>query len=124
MIPCSLEVCVYVCLCVCLSFCLSGVHVSVSEKLISWSIYPQHFRIFFLVLSFIVYEVTSAIVLRFQIDDPLDVFSVHGMGGLFGTLLVGVYSRPELLAIDRYQDVNFGGFLYVNVSFLLFRKLP
>jgi Amt family ammonium transporter len=31
-----------------------------------------------------------------KIDDSLDVFPVHGVGGILGTLLVGVFASPHL----------------------------
>lgn len=33
---------------------------------------------------------------RLHIDDSLDVFPVHGVGGILGTLLAGVFSSPDL----------------------------
>ena len=33
---------------------------------------------------------------RFNIDDSLDVFPVHGVGGILGTLLAGVFCSPNL----------------------------
>ena len=33
---------------------------------------------------------------RFKYDDSLDVFGVHGMGGVMGTLLAGVFATASL----------------------------
>jgi Amt family ammonium transporter len=33
---------------------------------------------------------------KLKIDDSLDVFPVHGVGGILGTLLVGVFSATSL----------------------------
>lgn len=33
---------------------------------------------------------------RFQIDDSLDVFAVHGVGGMLGSLLLAVFALPAL----------------------------
>ncbi|CAK0769560.1 Ammonium transporter [uncultured Gammaproteobacteria bacterium] len=33
---------------------------------------------------------------RFRIDDSLDVFAVHGVGGMLGSLLVAVFALPSL----------------------------
>jgi Amt family ammonium transporter len=33
---------------------------------------------------------------KLKIDDSLDVFPVHGVGGILGTLLVGVFSATTL----------------------------
>jgi Amt family ammonium transporter len=37
-----------------------------------------------------------------KIDDSLDVFPVHGVGGILGTLLVGVFSSTELGVFSGY----------------------
>lgn len=33
---------------------------------------------------------------KWQIDDSLDVFAVHGMGGMLGTLMLGIFLSPAL----------------------------
>ena len=33
-------------------------------------------------------------------DDALDVWGVHGMGGLIGTLLIGVFADPRINGIN------------------------
>ena len=42
------------------------------------------------------YFATMALKNRFNIDDSLDVFPVHGVGGILGTLLAGVFCSPNL----------------------------
>ena len=44
----------------------------------------------------ICYYATQAIKQRFKIDDSLDVFPVHGVGGILGTLLAGVFASDAL----------------------------
>jgi Amt family ammonium transporter len=39
---------------------------------------------------------TLAIKQKFKIDDSLDVFPVHGVGGILGTFLAGVFASSEL----------------------------
>jgi ammonium transporter, Amt family len=39
---------------------------------------------------------TQAIKQRFRIDDSLDVFPVHGVGGMLGTLAVGIFASSSL----------------------------
>lgn len=39
---------------------------------------------------------TMLIKRRLHIDDSLDVFPVHGVGGILGTLLAGIFSSPDL----------------------------
>ncbi len=44
----------------------------------------------------ICYYATQAIKQKFKIDDSLDVFPVHGVGGILGTLLAGVFASDQL----------------------------
>ncbi|TNE75928.1 MAG: ammonium transporter [Gammaproteobacteria bacterium] len=44
----------------------------------------------------ICYFATQLVKLKFKIDDSLDVFPVHGMGGILGTLLAGIFASSEL----------------------------
>ncbi|MBV1932346.1 MAG: ammonium transporter, partial [Porticoccaceae bacterium] len=44
----------------------------------------------------ICYFATQAIKQRFKIDDSLDVFPVHGVGGILGTLLAGFFASNQL----------------------------
>ena len=39
---------------------------------------------------------TSLIKQRFQVDDSLDVFAVHGVGGMVGSLLTGIFAMSAL----------------------------
>lgn len=39
---------------------------------------------------------------KLKIDDSLDVFPVHGVGGILGTLLAGVFASTELGAFSGY----------------------
>lgn len=44
----------------------------------------------------ICYFATITLKNRLKIDDSLDVFPVHGVGGILGTLLAGVFCSPNL----------------------------
>ena len=44
----------------------------------------------------ICYMVTQAVKQRFKIDDSLDVFAVHGIGGMLGTLLTAFFVSAAL----------------------------
>ena len=48
------------------------------------------------VASLICYGAIKLIKFRMEIDDSLDVFAVHGVGGITGTLLLGVFLSPVL----------------------------
>lgn len=44
----------------------------------------------------ICFEATQLIKRKWKIDDSLDVFPVHGVGGILGSLLVAVFASPDL----------------------------
>jgi Amt family ammonium transporter len=44
---------------------------------------------------------------KFQYDDSLDVFGVHGVGGFIGTCLAGVFAAKSLGGLRG--DINIGG---------------
>ena len=46
--------------------------------------------------SFVCYNAVVLIKSRFRIDDSLDVFAVHGVGGMLGTLMAAVVALPVL----------------------------
>ncbi|MET0295306.1 MAG: ammonium transporter [Phenylobacterium sp.] len=46
---------------------------------------------------------------RLRIDDSLDVFAVHGVGGILGTLLVALLASPQLGGAGYAEGVDMGG---------------
>ena len=42
------------------------------------------------------YAAIQLVKLRLTIDDSLDVFAVHGVGGMLGTMLLAVFLAPAL----------------------------
>lgn len=46
--------------------------------------------------GFVCYFATQLVKRKFNIDDSLDVFPVHGVGGILGTLLAAVFASSEL----------------------------
>ena len=55
----------------------------------------------------ICYYATQAIKQRWKIDDSLDVFPVHGVGGILGTLLAGIFAS-DALGVFSGQGFNEG----------------
>ena len=53
----------------------------------------------------ICFFMTMMIKKRLHIDDSLDVFPVHGVGGILGTLLVGIFCSPDL---GLFSGLGFG----------------
>ncbi len=46
--------------------------------------------------GFVCFNATNFVKQKLRLDDSLDVFPVHGVGGMLGTLLAGVLSSPRL----------------------------
>ena len=49
---------------------------------------------------------TSFIKQRLQVDDSLDVFAVHGVGGMVGSLLTGVFAMTALGGVGYAQGMT------------------
>ena len=49
---------------------------------------------------------STTIKKRFQYDDSLDVFGVHGVGGIVGTILVGVFAASSLGGVRMNLDIG------------------
>ncbi|MBV7260201.1 ammonium transporter [Erythrobacter crassostreae] len=46
---------------------------------------------------------------RWHIDDSLDVFAVHGVGGLLGTMLLAIFISPDLGGTGYFGDMTMTG---------------
>ncbi|MDO6446804.1 ammonium transporter [Colwellia sp. 1_MG-2023] len=55
-----------------------------------------------LLAGFVCFYATVYIKQKLKIDDSLDVFPVHGVGGILGTFLAGIFSSAELGAFSGY----------------------
>ncbi len=62
---------------------------------------------------------TGFIKHKLKIDDSLDVFPVHGVGGVLGTLLAGVFASASLGGIGYAEGVTMGSQLGVQVIGIL-----
>jgi Amt family ammonium transporter len=61
------------------------------------------------------YFATQAIKQKFKIDDSLDVFPVHGVGGIIGTIFAGVFASDQL-GVFSGQGYNEGMDMASQVS--------
>lgn len=50
----------------------------------------------------------------FQIDDALDLFAEHGIGGMIGLLLNGFFGSSEVIALDGLHTSTSGGWIDHN----------
>ncbi|QGN53937.1 ammonium transporter [Novosphingobium sp. Gsoil 351] len=57
---------------------------------------PAAAMLFGVVAAAICYAAIQLVKQRLKIDDSLDVFAVHGMGGITGSLLLGLFLNPAL----------------------------
>jgi ammonium transporter, Amt family len=59
---------------------------------------------------------TSYMKRRLNVDDSLDVFPVHGVGGFMGTLLTGVFAAAALGGVGYPEGTGMGGQLLVQLA--------
>ena len=67
------------------------------------------------VAAFVCYGAIQLIKNRLKIDDSLDVFAVHGVGGMLGSLLLALFIAPTLGGTGHPAGLSSGGFLGVQV---------
>lgn len=67
-----------------------------------------------LCVSPICYFAISVLKSKFGYDDALDAFGCHGIGGIFGGLVTGLFTTPEL-ALDKHNI----GLIYGNAHLFL-----
>ncbi|WP_411287605.1 ammonium transporter [Phenylobacterium sp.] len=58
--------------------------------------------------SVVCYHAVELVKQRLKIDDSLDVFAVHGVGGILGTLAVAVLASPALGGAGYFEGVTMG----------------
>ena len=51
---------------------------------------------------------------KLKIDDSLDVFPVHGVGGILGTMLTGIFASNALGVFSGQEDINIGSQLGIQ----------
>ncbi len=67
----------------------------------------------------ICFTVTQMIKQRFKIDDSLDVFAVHGVGGALGTLLAAIFISTALGGNGLADGMTMGGQLGIQAYGIL-----
>ena len=60
------------------------------------------------------FTATNFIKRSLKIDDSLDVFPVHGVGGILGTLLTAVFASNALGAFSGQVEVDIGSQLGIQ----------
>ncbi|MGI9259903.1 MAG: ammonia channel protein, partial [Gammaproteobacteria bacterium] len=49
-----------------------------------------------------------------KLDDSLDVFPVHGIGGIIGLLLTGIFSAASWGGVGLDDGVSMGGHIWIQ----------
>ncbi len=62
----------------------------------SGSVGPMGALVIGVLAGLICFNMTQIVKRKWEIDDSLDVFPVHGVGGILGSLIVGVLASPDL----------------------------
>jgi len=60
------------------------------------------------IAGFVCFYVTGFVKQRLRIDDSLDVFAVHGVGGMVGSLLVAILAASALGGVGYAPDMTMG----------------
>lgn len=64
--------------------------------------------LFGILAGVICYGAIQLVKHRMNIDDSLDVFAVHGVGGILGTLLLGIFLAPEFGGTGYAEGMGMG----------------
>ncbi|OYU68763.1 MAG: ammonia channel protein [Alphaproteobacteria bacterium PA2] len=59
--------------------------------------------------SLVCYQAVEFVKQTLKIDDSLDVFAVHGVGGILGTLVVAILASPQFGGVGYASGVTMGG---------------
>lgn len=65
------------------------------------------------------YVAVNTIKMRWHIDDSLDVFAVHGVGGILGSLMLAVLALPSLGGMGLGDGVSVGSQLASQAAGIL-----
>lgn len=71
------------------------------------------------VAGFVCFAATNYIKRVLQIDDSLDVFPVHGIGGILGTFLCGILVAEQFGGAGLAEGVTMGQQLWVQLQGIL-----
>jgi Amt family ammonium transporter len=68
-----------------------------------------------IIAGIVCYVMVALIKQKLRIDDSLDVFAVHGVGGMTGTLLTAVFALPALGGLGLAKGVGAGHQFWVQL---------
>eukprot|EP01130_Rhizamoeba_saxonica_P008318 TRINITY_DN3362_c0_g1_i2.p1 TRINITY_DN3362_c0_g1~~TRINITY_DN3362_c0_g1_i2.p1 ORF type:complete len:378 (-),score=82.64 TRINITY_DN3362_c0_g1_i2:36-1169(-) len=67
-------------------------------------------------LSGALYYVSSKLLVRIRVDDPLEVTCVHGVCGAWGTIAVGIFAKTEYIEDVLGFETDHGGVIYGGIQ--------
>ena len=68
------------------------------------------------IASLVAYFFVAVVKNKFGYDDSLDVFGIHGIAGIVGAILTGVFASPSLGGVGYAEGVSMGGQLMVQIK--------
>ncbi|MBF0612311.1 MAG: ammonium transporter [Magnetococcales bacterium] len=68
-----------------------------------------------LIAGFVCYWATQILKQKLHIDDSLDVFPVHGVGGVIGTIMTGIFTAPMLGGVGFANNLDLLGQVGVQI---------
>lgn len=66
--------------------------------------------IFGITVSPICYFAMSVVKKHFGYDDALDAFGCHGIGGIWGALMTGIFAKTSINSVARWDGLAFGDY--------------
>ncbi len=83
---------------------LNGILAALVSITASCAVVSPGFSIIIGFIGGIVYYLASNLMEYLHIDDPLDAFAVHGCGGIWGVLSVGVFGLDKYVKFAGYSE--------------------
>ncbi len=77
---------------------------------------PGSAMLFGVVAAAVCYPMIQLVKQRLQIDDSLDVFAVHGVGGMIGSLLLAVFISPSFGGTGFAEGMTLGRQIVAQVA--------
>jgi Amt family ammonium transporter len=68
------------------------------------------------IAALLCYPAIQIVKKKLQIDDSLDVFAVHGIGGMAGSLLLAIFLSPDLGGIGYAEGMSMGSQLFAQFA--------
>lgn len=77
---------------------------------------PGSAMLFGIVAAAVCYPMIQLVKQRLQIDDSLDVFAVHGVGGMIGSLLLAVFISPSFGGTGFAEGMTLGRQIVAQIA--------